>query len=557
MKILLVFSRSLGREDVNYNYLFPLGLAYISSVLKKAKYHVDILNLNHKQGKIEEVIHKILSDQWPYDFVCTGGLSPFYRQIKEIIEAIRRHQSAPRIILGGGLISSEPELMFKVLNPDFIVYGEGEKAIIDLFECIKNKGDLSHVLGIGYRDADGNIVCNKPQPAIMDLDSLPWPDFDGFEFENYLDNTKPTDQYFYDLYDSPRIYPIVCSRSCPYKCTFCFHPLGNKYRQRSIDSVMKELEFAVKRYRLNVIAIYDELFSYNKERVYEFCRRFKNLQKNTPWEMKWCCQMRVDDLDEEFLKTMKGAGCYMVSYGFESYSPAVLKSMKKHIQPEQIINAVNLTLKNNISIQGNFIFGDKAETFETTKETLNYWKQNNYAGIMLGFISPYPGTELYNHCLEKGIIKDKLDFIENHIDDIMNMTDQLTDEEFKQLKLEVFKTSLKYSIYATPISIKKTAVNNYGLKFECPHCHEVLEYNNCSLTYRWIFNLMIYCRSCRRRFFLVSRLYRYAIKSFLLLQPIMGKRLNMAAFNTKNTLIRVNRQIKRLNKKIKLLVYET
>lgn len=551
MKILIIFTRSLGNDDINYGYMFPLGLGYISSVLKQAGHNVDVLNLNHRRGIVENIIHETLDAGGKYDFVCTGGLSPYYRQIKEIVDAVHSHKSDTGIILGGGLITSEPELMFNALNPDFIVIGEGEKAIVELLSCLENKADLASVLGIGYRDKSGKVICNQPQPAIMDLDALPWPDFEGFEFETYLDNLKPTDQYFYDLYDFPRVYPMVCSRSCPYRCTFCFHPLGNKYRQRSMDSIMQELEFAIKRYRLNVIAIYDELFSHDKERVYEFCKRFKKLQEEISWEIKWTCQMRVDGLDEDFLKTMKDAGCYMVSYGFESYSQIVLDSMKKHITSEQINNAVKLTLKNNISIQGNFIFGDRTETVQTAKETLDYWKDNINAGIMLGFISPYPGTELYNNCIKNGIIKDKLDFIENHILDVINMTDAMTDKEFEKLKLDVFEAELRYSVYAHPLALRKARNGTYHFLVKCPHCNGVVEYKNYqALTSKLIFNIMAYCRNCRRRFFLVSRLYKYATKSYLLLSPFISRRMKIAASNAKGSVVKIRDSVRRGIKRI-------
>ena len=547
MKILIIVPRSLSRDEKNYNYLFPLGLGYISSVLKQSGYQVACLNLNHHNGNVEKLIHDVLDTDGEFDFVCTGGLSPHYHRVKEIVGAVHSHESNTRIILGGGLISSEPELMFDVLNPDFIIIGEGEKAIVELLSCLDKNDNLCKVLGIGYRDQNGLLVCNKPQPAIMDLDSLPWPDFELFEFDTYLDNLKPSDQYFYDLFDFPRVYPLVCSRSCPYSCTFCFHPLGTKYRQRSLDSVMSELEYAIKRYRINLIAIYDELFSYDRERVYEFCRRIKKLFEEIPWECNWTCQMRVDGLDEAFLKTMKDAGCFMVSYGFESYSQPVLNSMKKHIIPEQIDNAVKTTLRSNVSLQGNFIFGDKAETAQTAKETLDYWKHNKEAGIQLGFINPYPGTELYNNCINKGIIKDKLDFIENRIFDVFNMSDAMTDEEFDKLKFDVYEAEAKYSVYVRPLSVKKAENGTYNFKVKCPHCNEIIEYMNYeAVTSELFFNIMVYCRNCRYRFTMISDLYGYAIKLFVTIYPLMNIWMKSLAERAKKDISKLKPIIKQL-----------
>lgn len=523
MRLLIVFTRPTGADDMNFTYHMPLGLMYISSMLKHTGHRVDVLNLNHRRGKAADIIRNVLDEADKYDYVCTGGLSTHYLPIKEVVETVRGHRSGAGIILGGGLISSEPELMLDALKPDFIVIGEGENTIVELLSSIENKADLSDVAGIGFRDGNGRSIITKPRLAINDLDSLPLPDYDGFELETYLDNINPSDSAMFDLYDNPRAYPLICSRSCPFQCTFCYHPVGNKYRQRSLDAIMRELETAVKRYKINIVVCYDELFSYDRKRVYDFCGRFRKIQNETPWEIKWFCQMRVDKIDDEFLRTMKDAGCYMVSYGFESYNPVVLKSMKKNITPAQIDNVVHLTMKNNISIVGNFIFGDKAETPQSVKETLDYWKANVQTGINFSYINPYPGTELYYHCLKRGIIKDKLDFIENHIVDVFNMTDTMTDEEFRRMAEDI-ADCVRFRIYAFPLRIRKNSDGKTSFTIKCPHCNEVVRYNNyvgITLTSE----IITFCRHCRRRVWLVSRFRYYSVLLRHMVHSLMGPKL--------------------------------
>ena len=530
MNILIVVPRDVVNDDVNYNYMFPLGLGYISSVLKQGGHHVDILHLNHYKGAVSSLYQDIVTNN-KYDFVCTGGISTSYPQIKMVVEAFHKERNGAGLILGGGVISSEPELMFNALNPDYIVIGEGENTLIDLVGCIENSGNIEDVNGIGYRNKEGNIVFTAPRQPISDLDSLPWPDFDGFDFESYLDHMQPTDFFFYDLYDFPRVYPIISSRSCPYKCTFCFHPLGNKYRQRSIDSLMEELEVQVKKYRINIISIYDELFSYKQDRVHEFCIRITNLLETIPWECQWTCQMRTDRLDEKTIKIMKEAGCCLVSYGFESYSQKVLKSMRKKITPEQIDRAVRLNLRNNLSLQANFLFGDVAETEQTSNESLDYLKQHKYSGIVPIFVNPYPGTALYRHCIERGIIKNKLDFIENHISDIMNMSSTMTEYEFEYLKVKVFEAKLRYRVATVVQSMKKVVNGTYNISVQCPYCRKIVEYKNFYLPYRLNLNHMIYCRKCRYRFFIESIPHKVFSKSLLLCSSIINPRLRIFFFN--------------------------
>lgn len=486
-------------------HFIPMGLAYISSVLKKNGYQTDVLNLNLCEGPVDSAIQRALS-QKEFKFMLTGGLSTHYSAVWNCVSAVRQHSRLARIVLGGGLVSSQPELIFRALRPDYLVIGEGESSVVDLLNYVENDMSLSEVDGIGYGGPDGELVLTKSRKAIQDIDSIPWPDLDGIGLDTILEQTLPSQTNTYDLFDYPRPYPLVASRSCPFLCSFCFHPTGNKYRQRSIPNIMAELAFALTRYRVNIIDIYDELFSYNKQRVLEFCKEIKQLSRTVPWEVTWNCQMRVDTTDEELIEAMREAGCYTVSLGLESYSDAVLKSMNKRITPKQIDRTLRIAQRLNMGIQGNFIFGDRAETVETAKETLDYWKENHDLfgdAISLGFINPYPGTALYNHCLRKSLITDELDFVENHIFDPINMSDTMSDREFRQLQSDLAEAAIAQSKYTLPSKIKR-ADGGYEVHARCPYCKTISVYRNYVPPIRAFDRRAIACRSCRMRFFLVS-----------------------------------------------------
>lgn len=505
MKVLMVVIRlNSNNNKADFGYHIPVGLAYITSVLKQNGYKVDWLNLNHHDGTIDDVVKKALSQE-RYDLILTGGLSAFYPAIKNCVHLFRKYAPNARVVLGGGAISSQPELIFKLLKPDYMVIGEGEATVLELLKCLKNDGNPDVINGIGYFGTDGKLVLTKSRESIKDIDELPFPDYEGLGFETYLDHAVA----YSDIFDYPRAYPLVSSRSCPFSCTFCFHPTGKVYRQRSVPNIIEELSFGIKRYRINFINIYDELFSYDKERVYEFCVQIKQLFKTVPWEVKWSCQIRVDKLDEDLLLTMKEAGCLVLSLGLESYSPVVLKSMQKKTTPQQIDQALEITRRLNIAIQGNFIFGDPAETTGTAYETLNYWKKSVYSGggINLGYIYPYPGTPLYHHCLSKGIIKDEVDFIENITTRLavpINMSNTMTEQEFVKLQRDLYGAVRVYRKYVKPFLV----ISNDKVKevhARCPYCNSVSIYKNYTLGDKYSRESQsAYCRHCRLRFYLLS-----------------------------------------------------
>jgi len=520
MKILIVIPRYNLTTKVNYNYLFPLGLAYISSVIKKAGYDVNCLNLNHLNGPIEGIIVSCLNKK-KYDVICTGHIGIGYHVIKKIIDSVRNHVTKPKIILGGAIITSEPKLIFESLLPDYAVLGEGEITIVELLECIERNKDFNKVKGIMFKDNNSLIITPEREP-IQNLDSLPFPDFEGFGFSKQLENMVTNDPWSNsnNLLDFPRTYPILCSRCCPFSCTFCYHPLGKQYRKRSIKNVMKELELAIKKYNINIIVIFDDLFSADKNRLYEFCKEIKKLFKKYNFRGFWSCQLSVHNIDREMLTTLKDAGCSIISFGFESMSPVVLKSMKKPITPEQIDNAIRLCMEENMSIQGNFIFGDIAETTRTAYETLNYWKIHCKGQISMDFIQPYPGSEIYNYCVKKGIIKDKLEFIKNiEIQNFFNMTEKMSNKEIEKLKSDILAALVKYRRSIFPISIKKMEGNKYEVKIKCPYCKEIINYRNFYIKNKIFFGSFMTCRKCKMRFGISSPLKRLVYSLYHLVQP--------------------------------------
>ncbi len=510
-EILMIVPKYYPTNKKKYTYFFPISIGYIIAALKDAGYSVGCLNLNHIEGSSEKIIEESLNKK-KYDFVCIGNNVLGYNSTKKIIKTVKLHQSNPKVILGGTIITSEPFIVFNDLHPDFGVIDEGEGTVVELLENLKKNKPLKEVKGLMYWENDKEVFNGKRKP--LNINSISFPDLDSLGFEEYLDNAVPNHSYIHSVFDNPRVYYIVGSRSCPYQCTFCWH-YTNQYRQRSIEDIMKELNERVKKYRINRIYILDECFSLDKKRLIEFCKRISKLRKEISWELRWVNSLRVNDVDEDILKMLRESGCDIISYGFESYSSIVLKSMKKMITPQQIDKAIKETFENKIAIQGNFIFGDIAETKETANETLNYWKENCEGQIHLAFIMPFPDSEMYKSCLERGIIKDKLEFIKNLQGEfIMNMTDKMTNEEFNQLKEDISKALTKYRKIVKPIYLRKIKDKRYELKVKCPYCNQEVEYGNFLIDNKMFYILYVMCKNCSKKFHIGSKLMIFVYKNY-------------------------------------------
>ncbi|MDD4505340.1 MAG: radical SAM protein [Sulfurospirillaceae bacterium] len=474
-------------------YSFPIGLACISSSLKYNGHKVKCLNLNHYENE-DEILDTIMAEN-NIKIVATGGLSAHYNGIKKLREKFKKYDNLV-FILGGGIISSEPELMFNSLDIDYGVLNEGEETIVELANHILHNADsrIEDIKGIIYRK-NTFATLTEARNNIENLDNLPFPDYDGFEIAKYLDMQKPNDEFTLSIYDNPRMIPIMTTRSCPFSCTFCYHPLGKKYRISSLDYFFKWLDYLVSKYDINILMLLDELFSVNKPRMLEFAKRIK------PYKLKWSAAMRVTDVDNETLEVLKDAGLYFIGYGLESASNTILTNMKKKIKISDIENALFLTRKHNIGIQGNFIFGDPAETEETYNETLSWWKKNIEYQVMLSSISAYPGTPIYLEALANGKIRDRLQFIQDGCPQI-NLT-KMTDESYINMRQNIINSIFEYKIYpevlkSEIIGFDKYRGNLYSILLICPHCNKKNHYLNMHKVESFV--TKVCCKYCIQKF---------------------------------------------------------
>ena len=494
MKILLIMPKIFPKEEIDYNYTFPLGICYISAVIKKAGYNVKCLNLNHYEG-IEKTLREELKNN--YDIVATGSIWMGFIVIKAIVAITRMYSPKSKIIIGGTLISSKPELVMYELKPDFGVIGEGEETIIELIRCIEKKENVEGVKGICFIN-DNTLFITETREGVKDIDSLSYPDLDGFEFEKYLDEMYTNQMYQNNILDYPRTYSILTARGCTFHCTFCYHQ-ESSCRERSINVVIKELKWAKEKYKINIVNILDDTFGMKEERIMEFCNKIK------PLNLNWTCQMIVSSIDNELLLLkMKECGCYLISYGFESYSKDILKSMKKSITPEQIDYAIRTTMKVGIGIQGNFIFGDIKETKETAQITLDYWKRKCKGQVKLGFIQPYAGSNIYGWSIAKGVIKDEVRYMSKEIwnENFFNITESMTNQEINELMTEIItlrNSGYFANVFPTQI-YKLPKEDRYKVEVKCPYCNSDNSYDNYYFKMDTWYKDYMMCRECGMRY---------------------------------------------------------
>lgn len=381
-------------------YPFPYGLGYVIANMKKHGYNVFILNLCHKDGGVNDLLYLAINSNH-IDAVCTGGMSLHWNEIAEVLDAVKEINQEVITIVGGAIVTSDPVLALENLQIDYGVVGEGEETILRLADALSNDKETRNIKGLCFKN-NNKIIWSEPT-TIKDLDSLPYPDIDALGFKEWLETCKE------------KTVDVFASRSCPFKCTFCYHPLGNKYRQHSLEYIINEVKHLKEKYGVTSINFQDELFSVNEERVMMFASMIK------PFGVSYFIQWRIDNVDEKMLLALKDSGVKTLELGVESYSDIVLRSMKKGITKQQIDKAYELCDKVGINVTSNIIIGDPAETEETVNESLGFVRDHPDHVINIGFILAIPSSELWLYALATGRIKDKLLFIKQRFP-VINLT---------------------------------------------------------------------------------------------------------------------------------------
>lgn len=536
MHILLVvprYSASWGEY-----YQIPLGLGYIASAMKNAGHVVTSLNLNHYHGTIEELVAARIVEIDP-DICASGSLAPFLGILKEIFSAAKKAKPDIVNIAGGGMVSGEPEMSLRVMEIDIGVISEGEQTVVELLDYLEKSKDLHEVNGIVFRDGDGSVVQTPPRAQVHDLGQIAWPDYELLECDKNLVNQRALDSYFFHSQPEsrPRAIDMITSRSCPFSCTFCFHPVGKVYRERPLDDFFAELDMVVARYKINMVALIDELFSLRKQRLLEFCERIK------PYGLQWMVQLHVSSAAPETIKAMREAGCTYISYGIESFSNEILASMKKKAKPERIDAALAMTFENHIGIQGNLLFGDKAETLETANVSMHWWACNRRYQINLTPLMVFPGSPDYYGAIEDGLILDREAYVKNIPTDfnISLMNDK--NMEMIRFQVWVFTNTLLNLAPLREFRLSDIQVpdrdTTYDIVWDCPNCGHRNDYLGVVIPPEYSHSLRLSCRNCLSRWDVENRNYHLpantineARKSYLRLAIVLYEKIKQRKFRS-------------------------
>lgn len=415
------------QAEMQFQYTFPVGMGIVAASLKASGRSVFTLNLTYQKDPAKllktTILHKNI------DVVMTGGLSGQYSLLKEIVDIAKSVRPDIITAVGGGIITADPYVAMCALeNADYGMIGEGEITVNELAYALETGANAYAVAGIIVKDSENYTL----RPEIKNLDCLPFPDYDGFD---YIES-------FHRSFSGVGIKKnigavIITSRSCPYNCTFCFHSSGKKYRRRSLDVVFEEIDMMREKFPLDYVQIEDELFGNDIEYVREFGRRVQS------YGIRYLINTRLDRITDELLTILRDSGCEEILFGIEHVSDKILQSMQKKTSAAIIEPTLKKCLEYGIRPIGNIILGDVAETEDTVSEALDWWRMNhNLGSVTTTYLIVFPGSQIYKVALERGIIRDPVKFLRDGCP-LVNMT-TMSDDKWSEMKDKVAKYRILY-----------------------------------------------------------------------------------------------------------------
>jgi len=431
MKILLITPPSTLMPIERPHVVAPLGLAYIAAVLERDGFDVEILDCVAmgwrrylKKWKVSEIktekpIHfglswKEIESKIKKASPDVVGISCSYScqspNAHKTAGIVKKANKKTRVVFGGAHPSAFPIKTLKDRNVDYVVIGEGELTVSELVKKLDKGSGVSGIRGIAYREK-GRPKINPAREFIQDLDSLPPPARHLLPMEEYFEANST---HGGEARWTP-ITSMVTSRGCPGNCIFCsIHVIwGHRWRARSPKNVVDEIEHLVKKYGVREIHFEDDNLTLDRRRMIEICDDV--VDRGLAGKFRWTTPNGVmaATLDEEVLRKMKAAGCYSLSFGIESGSKRILREViRKNVPFEKLGEVVKACKKLGIETSGSFILGLPGENEETFRKTINLAKALDLDAASFLAATPFPGTELYDMCVEHGYISKDMEWSE-------------------------------------------------------------------------------------------------------------------------------------------------
>lgn len=335
-----------------------------------------------------------------------------------VAAAVKQIDPAIQVVVGGPHAAMVGAEVLDCPDVDVVVVGEGEQTLVEVLDAIGEREPLDGIAGTIFRRGDERVT-GPPRTLIADLDRLPYPHA-----------AAPEVLHDYELYPVDAFNHVFATRGCPYNCFFCGsrNVWTREVRHRSADNVVEEIRRLA---ALGVSSVHfdDDTFGVHPAHIRDLCDGIAAGCGGIPWR----CELHVNLINDETIAMMAAAGCRSIQIGVESGNDEILRAIRKGITIDKALAACRTVARHGIEVQAFFMVGFPQETEATLADTLAAMKQIR-GMLSYSIFTPYPGTEAFAYCRERGLVGDDFDIaLHNHQSPLNCFSEHIAPERFRQL----------------------------------------------------------------------------------------------------------------------------
>ncbi len=345
-----------------------------------------------------------------------------YPRAVELNRRIKEQYPRVTTIVGGVHPTTMPDQALRD-GFDIVVRDEGELALCAILRDGTREGIVS-----GEHIGDQELY--RPARHLIDMD---------FYKRMKLNEPQNSSLDFIEPANTPAA-SMLATRGCPFSCIFC-HNIWRHSRMRfmPVERVIEEIAFLKAQYGVGAIWFLDDHMFIKKSWGMSLFQQLIESRLN----VYWASSARADSMDEELLEAAARAGCRQLTIGVESGSDNVLKTLDKRASVAQNYEAIRRCRKYGIRTLSAIMLGNPGETRDDIRKTAEFLIRSKTDSASISYLTPYPGTRLWEMCEEKGLLPDNIDF--SRFDGQEAAPVQISD--FTRSQLAGFKRSMLLRFY--------------------------------------------------------------------------------------------------------------
>jgi anaerobic magnesium-protoporphyrin IX monomethyl ester cyclase len=351
----------------------PMGLGYLAAMVRN-EHTVKLIDANVADLSFESVVDE--AKKFSPDIAAVSAMFPSTEHVIRLGRSLRPYVG---VLMAGG---ADPTVRAEeyLQSFDIVNKGQGEISFKKFIDGTPKDG----IQGFAFKK-NGSIVDNGVGAMVENLDDLPFMPWDLFPLRHRY---RPAVMQIKYSFPSAG---MLTSRGCPNHCAYCaIHTVVPKFKDRSVKNTLEEIASSIKTYGFTHFEFFDDTFTFEQERVIEFCEAIIRSE----YDIRWSCITRPDCVDAGMLRLMRRAGCYFILYGVQSVDETVLKNVNRPLFGEQVKIAARMTKEAGIMVRFDFILGLPGSSDDNMRESFLFVKETRPDVVDFYPVLWLPGTEL-------------------------------------------------------------------------------------------------------------------------------------------------------------------